>query len=63
MNCDIFYDKAFSTFIIASLSGSVYGAFYGFKGFPFKEGVLFNKISEINKLQVDKIVKGLWEIR
>lgn len=48
---------------IAGLLGSVYGAFYGFSRFPSKEKVLFDKISEINKLQVDKIVKGLWEIR
>ena len=48
---------------IAGLLGSVYGAFYGINGFPSKEKVLFNKISEINNLQVGKIVEGLWKIR
>jgi len=48
---------------IAGLLGSVYGAFYGFNEFPSKEKVLFNKISEINNLQVEKIVEGLWKIR
>jgi len=48
---------------IAGLLGSVYGAFYGFSGFPSKEKTLFYKISEINNLQVSRIVKGLWEIR
>jgi len=48
---------------IAGLLGSVYGAFYGFSEFPSKEKALFYKISEINNLQVSRIVKGLWEIR